>query len=99
MIASSADRRASCVVWLLGIALLLGAATSLYAATDGTGEAEWPTFRGNPAQTGVATCDLPDRLVQLWAFESKEPVASTAAIAHGTVYVGTMTRLFALSAK
>jgi outer membrane protein assembly factor BamB len=52
--------------------------------------AEWPTFRGNAAQTGVAACPLPDRLQLLWTYEAGAPVLSTAAIMDGVAYLGTM---------
>src|SRR5438132_10380955 len=49
---------------------------------------EWPLFRGNALQTGVATCTLPDQLSVRWHFEAKEAIEGTAAIADRTVYVG-----------
>ena len=49
---------------------------------------EWSMFRGNPAQTGVATSRLPDKPQVRWTFECPEPVSSTAAIVDGAVYVG-----------
>lgn len=38
--------------------------------------------------TGVARCVLPGKLELRWTFNASEPVASTAAIAAGVVYVG-----------
>src|SRR5437660_8925835 len=52
------------------------------------GAADWPLFRGNPLQTGVATSQLPDRLAVRWTFDAKDTVEGTAAIAAGTAYVG-----------
>jgi outer membrane protein assembly factor BamB len=72
------------VRWSVGAALLLGATLSLSAAGD------WPLFRGNPLQTGVATEKLPDQFEVLWKFEAKDAIEGTAAIAGGTVYVGSM---------
>jgi outer membrane protein assembly factor BamB len=50
--------------------------------------ADWPTFRGNPLQTGATSDKLPDKLEILWKFETKDGVESTAAIVKGVVYVG-----------
>jgi outer membrane protein assembly factor BamB len=81
-----------------GAALLgLGALLSLPAAdigrpAGGTTLAkppvEWPLFRGNPLQTGVAAPDLPDKLEVLWKFDTKDSVEGTAAVVGNTVYVG-----------
>src|SRR5437764_1696530 len=51
-------------------------------------EGDWPLFRGNPLQTGVAASTLPDRLRVRWKFQTGDAVEGTAAIAGGTVYVG-----------
>jgi outer membrane protein assembly factor BamB len=72
--------------------LLLGA----FAAAAMQVGADWPVFRGNPRQTGVATTPLPDNLAVLWKFEVKKPengsgdnaFEGTAAIADGVVFVG-----------
>jgi outer membrane protein assembly factor BamB len=50
--------------------------------------ADWPTFRGNPQQTGVSPEKLPDKLDVLWKFATKDAIEGTAAIAGGVVYVG-----------
>jgi len=55
--------------------------------------ADWPTFRGDPAQTGVSTEALPDKLVQRWTYATVQDragggVEGTAAIVDGVVYVG-----------
>ena len=55
------------------------------ASTDG-----WLSFRGNPQLTGVARGELPENLELLWVFETADGVESTAAIAAGTAYVGTL---------
>ena len=68
--------------------LLLAAVLSLAAA--GIAAEDWPLFRGNPLQTGVTAQNLPDKLEVLWTFETKDSVEATAAIAGGTVYVGSM---------
>jgi outer membrane protein assembly factor BamB len=49
--------------------------------------ADWPVFRGNPTQTGVADSELPDKLEVLWKFEARS-FEGTAAVADGVVYIG-----------
>ena len=49
----------------------------------------WPQFRGNPSLTGVSEATLPAELTLLWTYEADEAIWSSAAIADGTVYVGT----------
>ena len=51
---------------------------------------DWPIFRGNPLQTGVAGSSLPDKLVIRWKFKAKDAVEGTAAIVNDTVFVGSM---------
>jgi outer membrane protein assembly factor BamB len=52
--------------------------------------ADWPLFRGNALQTGVAASPLPEALGVRWTFKAKDAVESTAAIVDGTVYVGSL---------
>jgi outer membrane protein assembly factor BamB len=64
--------------------------------------ADWPLFRGNPLQTGVAGSDLPESLEIRWKFKGKDStedsIEATAAIVNGTVYYGSMDgHLYALS--
>lgn len=49
---------------------------------------DWPMFRGQPTQTGVAGTELPVDLTVRWRFEAAEAVGSTAAIVGDTVYIG-----------
>jgi outer membrane protein assembly factor BamB len=49
---------------------------------------DWPLFRGDPGQTGVASSLLPDPLAVLWKFQAKGSFESAAAIVGGTVYAG-----------
>jgi outer membrane protein assembly factor BamB len=49
--------------------------------------ADWPVFRGNALQTGVAISELPDQLAVLWTFKAKS-FEGTAAIGNGVVFVG-----------
>lgn len=52
--------------------------------------ADWPLFRGNPLQNGVAASPLPGELVVRWKFETKDAIEATAAIVGDTVYVGSL---------
>src|SRR5690348_11399657 len=49
---------------------------------------EWPQFRGNAQLTGVTAEKLPSTLKPLWTYEAGDSIESSAAIADGTVYVG-----------
>lgn len=49
---------------------------------------DWPMFRGNSANTGVAGTALPEKLHVRWKHELGAGTTSTAAIANGVVYVG-----------
>jgi outer membrane protein assembly factor BamB len=51
---------------------------------------DWPIFRGNPLQTGVAGSSLPATLTVRWKFKAKDAIEGSAAIVNGTVYVGSM---------
>src|SRR5262249_25471013 len=51
-------------------------------------DADWPIFRGNPLQTGVAGAALPDMLTVKWKFKAKDAVEGTAASANGMVSAG-----------
>lgn len=68
--------------------------------------ADWPVFRGNPHQTGVAgatqpvPAELPDKLDVLWTFRAKEAIEGTPAIVGGVVYLGALDeQLYALDLK
>jgi outer membrane protein assembly factor BamB len=52
--------------------------------------ADWPVFRGNALETGVAPAPLPDPLSVIWTFKAKDAFEGTAAIQGDTVYVGSM---------
>lgn len=51
--------------------------------------AEWPLFRGDPRQTGVAKAALPEQLAVRWEVKFKEGIESTPAIVGQVLYVGT----------
>ena len=71
----------------IGIALLLLAAVHAFATQDSLPD-DWPVFRGNTFQTGVATASLPDQLELRWTFKTKDAIEGSVAIVRGTVYVG-----------
>lgn len=52
-------------------------------------QTSWPQFRANAQLTGVASTALPPALKVMWTFDAKGAIESSAAIADGTVYVGT----------
>src|ERR1051325_9855016 len=58
-------------------------AAGLIAATSVAGAADWPQYRGNPAQTGVASGKLSAAPKLLWKFKTARPVTGTAAIVGG----------------
>jgi outer membrane protein assembly factor BamB len=59
---------------------------------------EWPVFRGNPFQTGVAVSPLPEDLGILWKFEAKDSIEGAPAVAGGIVYLASMDEnLYALN--
>jgi eukaryotic-like serine/threonine-protein kinase len=49
---------------------------------------EWTQFRGTPALTGTSASAVPATLKLLWSYDVGGPVASSAAVAGGVVYVG-----------
>jgi outer membrane protein assembly factor BamB len=72
-----------------GLCLCLVLAGMTFAAEDPSkGGDIWPLFRGNPEQTGVANTKLPDTLKVVWQYKAKDGVEGTAAIAGGTVFIG-----------
>ena len=48
----------------------------------------WPIFRGNPALTGVANDNLPEKPALLWTFKTGGPVKSSAVIGDGLIFIG-----------
>lgn len=49
---------------------------------------DWPVFRGNPLQTGVADRNLPADLKVRWTFKTGEAVTAAPVIAGDTAYIG-----------
>ena len=75
------------VFWLLTIVVVLGGAGT--AAQQEAPADAWLQFRGTPAMTGASLAQVPANIELLWSFEAGEAIDSSAAIADGTVYVGT----------
>src|SRR6202035_2431901 len=50
--------------------------------------ADWPLFRGNPLQNGIAESPLPEKLSIRWKIQLKDGIEATAAIVKDTIYVG-----------
>jgi outer membrane protein assembly factor BamB len=69
----------------LPILLLLPALAPIGALAE-----DWPLFRGNPLQTGVAASSLPENLEIRWKFKAKDGIEGAAAIVNGIVYIGSL---------
>jgi glucose dehydrogenase len=74
---------------LLAATALLGIVIALPASVEKPAP-DWPVFRGNPLQTGVAASTLPEELVIRWKFKAKDSIENAATIVNGMVYVGSM---------
>jgi outer membrane protein assembly factor BamB len=68
---------------------LLLAGCSIALSQPQAGDA-WVQFRGNPQLTGLASSLLPSTLKLLWTFDAGDSIESSAAIADGAVYAGSM---------
>jgi eukaryotic-like serine/threonine-protein kinase len=68
---------------VIALITALGVSMAFAAQTD------WPSFRGNPQMTGVASSTLPAKPRLLWTYETGSEVESTAAIAGDMVFLGT----------
>ena len=65
------------------------AAVSGRTAPKGPGEGhDWPLFRGDAAQRGVASGELADELELLWTAETGGAIVSSPVVADGVVYIG-----------
>lgn len=54
----------------------------------------WRLFRGDAGLTGVAAGSLPTSLAPLWVFEADDSIESTASIADGVAYLGSLDSYF-----
>jgi outer membrane protein assembly factor BamB len=83
---------------LLVTAMIVLASLALLAAPQGEKRDDWPLFRGNALQTGIAGSTLPDKLEILWKFDAGDGIEAAAAIANGMVYVGSLDeKLYAIN--
>jgi len=71
---------------------LLGAAPADRPAPGSEAPAgeEWPIFRGDTHLTGVARGALPSSLDRLWTFQAGGGIESSAAVAQGSVFFGSL---------
>ena len=80
-------KRSSFVFCLLSIVYCLltgcGGGTGFHS---GSGELEWPLFRGDPSLSGYTDVRLPQNPVLLWTFNSNARTSSSPVIAGGTTY-------------
>lgn len=60
---------------------------------------DWPLFRGNVLQTGVATSRLPEKLSERWTFKAKEGIEGSPAIVGGLVFIGSYDHFYAIDLK
>src|SRR5262245_59882711 len=70
--------------------VLAAAATASPPAAQRADASTWPSFRGDPQLTGVAASDLSTSPGLLWTYQAGGGIESTAAIAEGRVYVGSL---------
>ena len=69
---------------------LLLLAVALFPAAACGQDAAWPMFRGEPALRGLATGTLPAAPQLLWTYAAGGPVRSSAAIAGGLAFLGSL---------
>lgn len=68
---------------LIGLTPLVLAGAPFQAAP-----ADWPSFRGDPALTGVAAGTLPAAPAQRWSFQAPKSIVSSPVVAEGRLVVG-----------
>lgn len=72
-----------------GLVLLLAGGLGVRGSAEAAA-AGWLSFRGDAALTGVAGSALPEEPAPVWSFETGGGIESTAAIAGGVAYVGSL---------
>jgi outer membrane protein assembly factor BamB len=75
------------VVTLITMAGLAALAAGHAAEKPASKSADWPSFRQNSTQTGIAGTELPEKLELLWETSVGEQVVATCAIVEDRVYV------------
>ncbi len=63
---------------------------ALPAASQSSEQADWPVFRGGQAFAGVSTTQIPNKPTLIWTFKTGDSVLSSAVIADGVVFAGSM---------
>jgi len=74
------------VRWFGGLFLLI----ALWGATSFATGGDWPVFRGDGFQKGVAACDMGGRLKVRWKVEGMESIEGTVAVQGKRLIVGGM---------
>src|SRR5207253_465518 len=75
-------------LWLFTTLVLV--TPSRLSAGEEPPQKDWPIFRGNWLQSGVAGSLLPEQLEVRWKIKTKDGIEGTAAIVSGTVYIGAL---------
>ena len=68
--------------------LALALTMTFCGAPRAQGAAEWSVYRGDSALSGIAACELPERLELLWTYDTGKAVVSSPVVVDGRVYVG-----------
>jgi outer membrane protein assembly factor BamB len=75
--------------WKYLLILVFAACWSLYGQSS-----DWSVFRGNPQQTGVSQSKLDGKLSPVWTYQLEGDIETTAAIAGGVVFLGSLDGTF-----
>ena len=67
------------VYWIIGISTLSAQVKSADC---------WPSFRGDPQQTGNAPVSIQPPFKLLWTFKTGDAIKSSPVIWNGTIYIG-----------
>jgi len=70
--------------------MFLACIVALPAFAQDNAAADWPLFRGNSAQSGVAKCALPETLAKLWSFKTEDGIQGSPVIMKDTIFVGAL---------
>src|SRR5688572_17613490 len=67
--------------------VLLAGLVSLAAGASPAGD-DWPSFRGDPAQSGLAAGSLPAAPVPRWSFQAAKSIVSSPVVSAGRLVIG-----------
>lgn len=70
------------------VGVLFAAGASAAEPVESAPKDAWPSFRGTRTLNAVTAARLPDAPTVKWTFKTGGPVKSTAAVAGGTVWIG-----------